>query len=436
MTFSEPSFLDPMKLFLLRWNPAISSWKDVDFRKALAACRAGSDCVLNWSIRDWDKVERGDWALLCRVGCGDDDGIVMAGRFTGAVFEEDSWHRDGTKCHYADADMVFVNDPAVSGLIGAVDLERIAPGVDWRGGHSGVLVPQEGAEMVAAFLAETLARLDDPHKVGFATTRNRGETVTWLTACSLLSDLCPTLKSVVFAQRRKSSALEFPRLVEEGCELYFDARELKPGVPFADILQPVSWDGVLRVSESGPSGIDLIPVDRRRHIKRPPPECVPDSRSLHVPDGREIRLEKGSLFEIGKDEIEGLAIFLPCGLTALRNDTESFLAKYGVPLADGDDFVLFSANSEEGHPLRRIACFMNGDHRLYTLENARRCLQDAFSCFEKACCRVAAMNGFRMDADSEQRTLSLVRNWFSEHPNSSIRKVYLIDKRTGFKSAK
>lgn len=30
-----------MNIFLLRWNPAISSWKDADFREALAKSREG-----------------------------------------------------------------------------------------------------------------------------------------------------------------------------------------------------------------------------------------------------------------------------------------------------------------------------------------------------------------------------------------------------------
>ena len=37
-----------MKLFLLRWNPAISSWKDADFREALAKSREGS-VAMDWS---------------------------------------------------------------------------------------------------------------------------------------------------------------------------------------------------------------------------------------------------------------------------------------------------------------------------------------------------------------------------------------------------
>ncbi len=425
-----------MKFFLLRWNPNISSWKDADFRKALAACRSGSDCVMNWSIREWSSLERGDWALLCRVGCGDDDGVVMAGRFTGTVFEEDSWRRDGTKCHYADVDMIFVNDPSISGLFKAADMDIAASGIDWHGGHSGVILSPEEAEKTALFLAEALARLDNPRREGFATSRNRGETATWLASCSLLSDLCPKVKADVFAKKKKSSALDFPRLVEEGCEIYFDARDVPSALALADILRPVSWEGVFRVDEFGAKDFNFVPVDRRRRPKRTVPAACPASRRIELPDGRELRLEKGDLFEVAKEEIEGLAVFLPCGLTALRSVAMAFLSRCGVPVQGNGELAFFNARPIIGRPLRRIACCMYVQHRLYDLNEARTILGEAFAAFEAVGCRIVGMNGFRMEEGSEQRTLDLVRDWIATHSDSTIRKVFLIDKRTGFRTAK
>ena len=57
----------PMNIFLLRWNPAVSSWKDADFRDALAKSREGP-VAMDWSVREWEKLEEWDWAVLCRVG--------------------------------------------------------------------------------------------------------------------------------------------------------------------------------------------------------------------------------------------------------------------------------------------------------------------------------------------------------------------------------
>jgi hypothetical protein len=124
-----------MKIFLLRWNPAISSWTDEMFRKALAECREGPT-AMDWSIREWESVERGDLAVLCRVGT-DADGIVAVGWLDGQVEEADSWRRDGGKCHYAFFWMRFAQDPAQTGLLMAADLEKKVPGIDWHGGYSG-----------------------------------------------------------------------------------------------------------------------------------------------------------------------------------------------------------------------------------------------------------------------------------------------------------
>ncbi|MBR1837728.1 MAG: hypothetical protein IJ783_10635 [Kiritimatiellae bacterium] len=143
-----------MKLFLLRWNPDISSWKDSDFRKALADSRKGF-VAMDWSVRDREKLEAWDWAVLCRVGT-DADGIVAIGRFDGRVEEADSWRKDGSKCHYAFFWMSVVQDPARTGLLRAEALVRAVPGVDWHGGHSGVVVPPESAPALARAIADAL----------------------------------------------------------------------------------------------------------------------------------------------------------------------------------------------------------------------------------------------------------------------------------------
>ena len=68
-----------MKLFLLRWNPNVSSFKDETFLQMIADSREGP-VRMDWSVREWEKLEEWDWAVLCRVGT-DADGIVAIGRF-------------------------------------------------------------------------------------------------------------------------------------------------------------------------------------------------------------------------------------------------------------------------------------------------------------------------------------------------------------------
>ncbi len=143
-----------MKLFLLRWNPAVSSWKDADFREALAKHRE-RPVPMDWSVREWERLEAWDWAVLCRVGT-DVDGIVAIGRFDGRVEESDSWRKDGSKCHYAFFWMHVVQDPLQTGRLLAETLERTVPGIDWHGGHAGVAVPPESAPALARAIADAL----------------------------------------------------------------------------------------------------------------------------------------------------------------------------------------------------------------------------------------------------------------------------------------
>lgn len=145
-----------MKIFILRWNPAISSWTDGKFREALVACREGP-FAMDWSIRDWESVEYGDIAVLCRVGT-DADGIVAVGWFDGRVEESQSWRRDGTKCHYAFFWMRLAQDPVETGLLSAAVLEKAVPGIGWHGGHSGIVLPSESAPALARIIAEALER--------------------------------------------------------------------------------------------------------------------------------------------------------------------------------------------------------------------------------------------------------------------------------------
>lgn len=146
--------INVMKLFLLRWNPEISSWKEGDFRKALAESRE-SPYPMDWSVREWEQIEPYDWAVLCRVGTAA-DGIVAIGRFDGQVKEADSWRQDGAKCHYAFFWMRLVQEPLQTGAMLAEDLEKALPEINWHGGHSGIVVPPDQAPALAGFIADAI----------------------------------------------------------------------------------------------------------------------------------------------------------------------------------------------------------------------------------------------------------------------------------------
>ena len=83
-----------MNTFILRWNPAISSYKMEEHKKICE--RLKNEVVFyNWSVREWENLHAGDAFVLLQVGT-ENDGIAMIGKFISEPYESDSWRKDGT----------------------------------------------------------------------------------------------------------------------------------------------------------------------------------------------------------------------------------------------------------------------------------------------------------------------------------------------------
>ena len=158
-----------MKLYILRWNPQISSYKTEDFQQRLKRIGRKGCCglMMNWSIYEHKNLKPGDWFIFSRVG-GNDDGIAGLGRFTSLPYPGDSWRRDGTQIMYADMVTLMLNDPTQSGMWKAEALETDFPENDWHGGHAGVPIAPDVAERLSIKLAKDLARLPKERIPGLA----------------------------------------------------------------------------------------------------------------------------------------------------------------------------------------------------------------------------------------------------------------------------
>ena len=221
------------RLYILRWNPDISSFTDATFREGFARIRTEGDARTNWSIHDWQTVRPGDWALFVRVGGGATDGIAGLCRFLSPAYEGASWRGDGTTVHYADIDILLFNDPARSGLFAAGELDAAFPSVDWHGGHSGVLLDPSLAEPVALHIADRLARIDDaalpPDAFAVAPLARDGPRAI---VCALLSRLCPGFKYDLAALPPIPDwDLWFP---EPGIDIVYTPARLAPGQTLLD----------------------------------------------------------------------------------------------------------------------------------------------------------------------------------------------------------
>lgn len=64
------------KTYLMRWNPAISSFTEKDYEECVENMMHGM-FRMNWSIREWEEARRGDFFYMLRTG-DEKAGIVLA----------------------------------------------------------------------------------------------------------------------------------------------------------------------------------------------------------------------------------------------------------------------------------------------------------------------------------------------------------------------
>lgn len=132
-------------VFLLRWNPAISSYSLADLDKDMNDYAQGYwDFNFNWSVYEWEKAHKGDRFFLLRVGEGN-TGIIAAGRFTSEPFKDDDWAKKDREVYYMNMEFEAIFHPERSAIITPEELEKEIGGVNWRSGHSGELLEKENA---------------------------------------------------------------------------------------------------------------------------------------------------------------------------------------------------------------------------------------------------------------------------------------------------
>lgn len=189
-----------MKLYILRWNPAFSSWTYEQHASLLQAILDNDFDGMNWSIYNFENLEEGDLWILQQVGT-DKDGIAAFGTFTSGPYTAPSWKKkDGTNLFYADMYFDCIIDRRKTDFLSAAEFEKLVPEIDWHRGHSGVLVESETAEKLVLNLVEKTAHLRKPtEKIAFEQV-NDGDMIEGLER--YLSELCPKFKSKVIKEKK------------------------------------------------------------------------------------------------------------------------------------------------------------------------------------------------------------------------------------------
>lgn len=129
-----------MKLYILRWNPDISSWTYDRHEYLLQNILDNDFDGMNWSIYDFENLEEGDYWILQQVGT-DKDGIAGFGTFVSEPYTSASWRKkDGTNLFYADLYFDCIIDCRKTNFLSAAELEKEFTEIEWHKGHSGVLI--------------------------------------------------------------------------------------------------------------------------------------------------------------------------------------------------------------------------------------------------------------------------------------------------------
>lgn len=132
--------------FLLRWNPAISSYTMKRLDEDIEEWADGYwPQDFDWSVYEWERAKEGDKFFIVRVGEGN-TGIFAAGRFTSDPYEGEDWTGKGRKTYYMSMEFEAVFHPERTDIIPTEALKRELPNIDWQRGYSGEMVDSETAD--------------------------------------------------------------------------------------------------------------------------------------------------------------------------------------------------------------------------------------------------------------------------------------------------
>ena len=188
------------RVFVLRWNPSISSFSRKDFEeyfgrlKVVIPSNSKTDDL--WTIWDWKEVMHRDLFVMMQVG-QKVNGIVWGGFLGGMPFQFEDEKGNLSRSHYIEMDTMYMHRIERTGLLTAEKLIKEIPEVDWLHGHSGELISVESAEKLGLLLTDELKNVDDSDDVFFESFNQKQYVLS-----DILTYMCPELKKRLVAMGR------------------------------------------------------------------------------------------------------------------------------------------------------------------------------------------------------------------------------------------
>lgn len=193
------------RVFVLRWNPTISSFKTEDFEKLMnqytniLPTDDDEDNYMDWTVWEWEKVNHRDLFVMMLVG-QELNGIVWSGFLGGFPYQYE--FKDGTKSksHYFETTIQFMQRIEKSLLLTADKLIEAIPEVNWLHGHSGELISIESAEKLGLLMFNELRKAKESEDIFYDTYNGQKYVLT-----DLLTFMCPKLKKRLLIKGKNRS---------------------------------------------------------------------------------------------------------------------------------------------------------------------------------------------------------------------------------------
>lgn len=193
------------RVFLLRWNPSVSSFKRDDFERLMNQYKGflpttnEDDNYMDWSVWEWELVKHRDLFVMMLVG-QELNGIVWSGFLGGFPYQYEYKNGKLSKSHYFETTIQFMQRIEKTSLLTADKLMEAIPEIDWLHGHSGELLPIESAEKLGLLMFEELRKVKESDDIFFDSYNEQKYVL-----ADLLTYMCPSLKTHLYNKGKNRS---------------------------------------------------------------------------------------------------------------------------------------------------------------------------------------------------------------------------------------
>lgn len=191
------------RVFVLRWNPSISSFTRDDFDNYMAQYQGtipyDKENPLSWNVWDWKEVSHRDLFVMVQVG-QEINGIVCSGFLGGFPFQYEKEDGKLSKEHFFELTVEFMQRIDSTKVLTIDKLEKAIPNVDWLHGHSGELLSVEDAEKLGLLMVNELKEIDQSEYLYFDDYNQKKYVL-----ADILTFMCTELKGRLKKQGRISN---------------------------------------------------------------------------------------------------------------------------------------------------------------------------------------------------------------------------------------